>query len=145
MPLMCTTRKRIFNHVYCVFDRDKHTSYNAALDKVRAVRLRGGAKLHAVPSIPCFEIWFLLHFMYTTRQYCAPLEASNCELVVAELKQYIPQYEKGERDFVRYLEGKTGVAIRHAKQLEMFHETSGTDNPSTKVYKLVEYLMGLKR
>jgi len=36
------------------------------------------------------------------------------------------------------------TAINNAKQLEKFHETSGTDNPSTMIYKLVEYLRGLK-
>lgn len=32
----------------------------------------------------------------------------------------------------------------NAKQLETFHQTSGTDNPSTKVYELVEYLQDLR-
>jgi len=29
--------------------------------------------------------------------------------------------------------------------LEEFHATSGTDNPSTKIYLLVEHLMSLKK
>lgn len=134
-----------FDHVYCVFDKDKHSSYDAALNKIKAVRLAGGARLYAISSIPCFEFWLLLHFTYTTRQYDAPLNASNCELVVQDLRKYIVGYEKGSIDFGRYLNDKTEIAIKNAKQLEAFHETSGTDNPSTKVYVLVEYLKGLAR
>jgi len=28
-----------FDRVYCVFDRDRHTTYPAALDKIRHIRL----------------------------------------------------------------------------------------------------------
>jgi hypothetical protein len=132
-----------FDAIYCVFDRDKHVTYDAALDKVRSIRLKRGATLHAVPSIPCFEIWLLLHFIYTTRPYEAALDESNCALVIADLRRYIPEYDKGSRDFMAYLEGKVDNAIARAKQLEQFHETSGTDNPSTKIHILVEYLQEL--
>ena len=87
----------------------------------------------------------LLHFVYTTRQYEAPLEASNCDLIVADLKEHVPGYEKGGKDFLYYLGGKAREATENAKRLEAFHETSGTDNPSTKVHLLLEYLKGLAR
>ncbi|MEW6187294.1 MAG: RloB family protein [Thermodesulfobacteriota bacterium] len=134
-----------FDHVHCVFDRDKHTTYDGALEKIRSVRLKGGAKIHAITSIPCFEFWLLLHFTYTTRHYEAPLDESNCELVVSDLRKFIPGYKKGSKDFVFFLLDKTEDAIINAKQIEKFHETSGTDIPSTKIYILVEYLKSLKR
>jgi len=134
-----------FDHVHCVFDRDKHTTYDAAIDKIRSVRLKGGAKIHAITSIPCFEFWLLLYFNYTTCQYEAPLNESNCELVVSDLKTYIPGYEKGSQNFLDYLTDKTEEAIKNAKQIEKYHEFSETDNPSTKMYILIEYLKSLKR
>lgn len=134
-----------FDHVFCVFDKDKHSTYQGALDKIRSVRLRGRPKIHAINSVPCFEFWLLLHFIYTTRQYCAPPGASNCDLVIVELQEHIPGYEKGSAWYLAYIADKTDDAIRNAKQLEAFHHTSGTDNPSTKVHILVEYLMALKR
>lgn len=133
-----------FNRIYCVFDRDKHTTYGAAVDRIRAVRLPRGTKILAAQSVPAFEIWLLLHFVYTTRQCEAPLEASNCDLVIRELRNYIPGYDKGRKEFLPYLEGRTELAIEHARRLEQFHQTSGTDNPSTKVHELIEYLKGLK-
>ncbi len=135
-----------FNRVYCVFDKDKHTSYDAALDQVGATRLKGGAKLLAITSVPCFEFWILLHFTYTTRSFCAAGEDSNCALVVAELKRngWLPDYEKGVKDLFDLLEDKLDTAMKSATRLKAFHMTSGTDNPSTKVPDLIDYLEEMK-
>lgn len=138
-------KERDFDHIYCVFDRDKHTTYGAAIDKIHSIRLKKGSQIHPITSIPCFEFWLLLYFIYTTRQYEAPLNESNCELVVVDLRRYIPDYEKGSLSFLDYLAGKTDEAITRAKQIGTFHGTSGTDNPSTKIFFLVEYLKSLKR
>ena len=136
-----------FDHVFCVFDKDKHISYNAALDKIRATRLAGGATLHAITSVPCFEIWLLLHFTCTTRPFSTAGSDSNCALVIDALdrKGRIRGYEKGSRDIFNVLSDKIETAIRNAEKLEHFYKTSQTDNPSTKVHELVQYLKGLKR
>lgn len=44
-----------FDYVYCVFDRDKHTTYNQALDMIGSKRLKGNRKIIAITSIPCFR------------------------------------------------------------------------------------------
>jgi len=137
-------KDRDIEHVYCVFDRDKHTTYDATIDKVRSTRLKIGHSMEAITSIPCFEIWMLLHFTYTTRSFCAAGNDSNCALVMSDLKKYIPGYEKGATD-VFIGDDRLEAAIKRAKQLEEFHLTSGTDNPSTMIYKLVEHLRDLKR
>lgn len=136
-----------FDHVFCVFDKDKHLTYAAALDKIGATHLKGGAQLHAITSIPCFEIWILLHFAYTTGAFQAAADDSNCALVVRELHKEgrIPGYEKGAENVFDVVGDKLDTALLNAKRLEEFHRDIGTDNPSTKVYKLVEHLQGLKR
>lgn len=136
-----------FDHVFCVFDKDKHVSYTAALEKIRATRLGGGATLHAITSVPCFEIWLLLHFTYTTRPFSTAGSDSNCALVIDALdrKGRIRGYEKGSRDIFNVLSDKLETAIRNAEKLENFHKTSRTDNPSTKVHELVQYLKSLER
>lgn len=131
-----------YDHVFCVFDRDKHPDFAAAIEKITATRLRGKASIHAITSIPCFEYWILLHFDYTTRQFTAA-EGSNCNEVIGILKQYVPDYKKKMSVF-EIVKSKTATAIENAKKVERFHETSGTDNPSTKVYELVEYLQNIK-
>ena len=134
-----------YDRVYCVFDKDKHATYASALDKIRSTRLKNGAELHAITSIPCFEIWVLLHYIYTTTSFCAAGNDSNCALVISKLKTYIPDYEKGNRNIFKTVERKLPDALTRANQLEEFHKTSGTDNPSTNIHELVEYLMNLKK
>ena len=64
-----------------------------------------------------------------------------------EIKKTHPLITK-RATLMRFLRGYTTVEtwlLKNAKSLEIFHETSGADNPSTKVHELVEYLMDLKK
>lgn len=136
-----------FNHVFCVFDRDKHHTYAAALDKIQAKQPKGDTKLHAITSVPCFEVWILLHFTYSTGSFQAAANDSNCALVVRELRKAgrIPGYEKGSLKVFDIVGDKLDTAMLNAKRLEDFHMASGVDNPSTKVHQLVEHLREMKR
>ena len=136
-----------FDHVYCVFDKDKHISYNDALDKIRTTRRVGGSTLHTINSVPCFEIWLLLHFTFTTRPFSAAGDDSDCALVIGELDKMgrIPGYDKGSRYIFQTIIDKTETAIDNAERLEKFHKTSRTDNPSTNVHKLIQHLKTLRR
>lgn len=138
-------REPEFDRVYCVFDRDRHTSYDEALDKAHQARLGKGRKIFAIPSIPCFEFWLLLHFIYTTRPFDAPPGDSICSRVVEELKRFLPSYQKGGHGIFNKIQDSLDTAITNANRIQQFHQTSGTDNPSTLVHSLVEYLRGLKK
>jgi len=138
-------REPEFDRVYCVFDRDRHTRYDEALDKVRRTRLGKGSKIFAIPSIPCFEFWLLLHFIYTTRPFDAPPGDSICSRVIEELKKYLPAYQKGDQDIFNKIHDSLDNAIANASRVQQFHQTSATDNPSTLVHSLVEYLRDLKK
>ena len=49
-----------FEHVFLVFDRDRHTTYDAALTKANVLKPYKAPKeqvVAAIPSIPSFEIW----------------------------------------------------------------------------------------
>ena len=137
--------KGVYNRVFCVFDKDKHDSFAKAEAKILEKKLPQGATIHAITSIPCFEIWVLLHFVYTTRSFTAAAQDSNCALVIRELRRHIPDYEKGNQNILEIIGDETNTAILRAKQLEEFHKTSATDNPYTRVYELVEYLINLKK
>jgi hypothetical protein len=97
--------------------------------------------------VPCFEIWLLLHFTYTTHSFSSAGDDSNCELVMDALdrRDRIPGYAKGAPDIFQAIIDKLETAIHNAEKLEDFHKTSQTDNPSTKVHHLVQYLKSLKR
>ncbi len=134
-----------FDRVYCVFDRDRHKTYPTALDKVRHPGLSKGSKIFAIPSVPCFEFWLLLHFTYTTKPFDASTSDSICSKVIKELKKHLSTYQKGDRDIFNKIQDKLDDAIANARHVEEFHQTFRTDNPSTLVYSLVEYLRDLKK
>jgi hypothetical protein len=138
-------REPEFDRVYCVIDRNRHTTYNMALDRVRQTNLGKGSKIFAIPSVPCFEFWLLLHFTYTTKPFNAPAGDSICAKIIEELKKYLPAYQKGDQDIFNKIQDKLDNAITNARRVEQFHKTSGTDNPSTCVHSLVEYLQDLKK
>ena len=90
-----------------------------------------------VASNPTFEIWFLLHFRYTTKEY------SNGDAVIDDLKKYIPDYEKNE-DVFSLCHDKFLDALCNADKLVTYHEEkmwpSVDCNPRTDVMKLVKLL-----
>lgn len=91
-----------------------------------------------VISNPTFEIWFLLHFKYTTKFY------KDCNSVIADLRRYILNYDKNI-DCFPYCEDMTMEAIENALKLENFFSKeiwpSTKCNPRTDVGRLVKRLM----
>lgn len=135
-----------YDRIFCVFDKDNHTSYNEAIDKIKRARLKPGHSIQAINSIPCFEFWILLHFEYTTAPFSATGKDSICHsLIKNKLCNHIPEYDKGKKEMVQRIIPKLDTAIKHAKMIETYHKTSGTDNPSTKVHILVEYLQNITK
>lgn len=134
-----------YDRVYCVIDRDKHATFDAAIDKLLHTRLGKGVVFTAITSVPCFEFWLLLHFGYTTRQFCAPGNASNCELVLTKLnnRERIPGYSKGARNIFALTKERLSNAIKHAKLLQQHNQASGANNPATNIHELIEYLINL--
>lgn len=90
-------------------------------------------------SNPCFEIWYLLHFRYSTKLY-----GSN-EEVIKELGSYISDYSKS-KDVYDVIENKIDQALLNTKRLESYHLENGTNDrlkklPSTEAYKLIELIL----
>ena len=129
-----------YDRVFCVFDRDRHTTYQQALDRIRSAIPAG--IFQAVPSVPCFEYWLLLHFVFSTRQYLGTGRESACDRLIKELRKHMPEYRKNRLDFGKLapnLEkaiGRSRKALREARK-------AGTDNPSTRVHEVVAYMREL--
>lgn len=66
-----------YSGVFCVFDRDEHQSFAPVLQEIQT-GIRRGEIIFAVPSVPCFEYWLLLHFENTTRPYSVSEDESSC-------------------------------------------------------------------
>ncbi len=76
-----------------------------------------------VVSNPCFEVWFLLHFKYSTHAY-----ASNTE-AVRDLRNYISGYEKNMQ-VASVLANNLETALDNAKKLKIHFDRLETEWPS---------------
>lgn len=133
----------LYDKVFCVFDKDNHANFLRALNTIRDAEPRN--TYVAVPSVPCFEFWFLLHYKYTTRPFTASFGASACDQVLNELKVYLPDYAKGASDTFPVLLDSLEYAKKNAARAAKSAADSGTDNPTTRVHELVNFLQNIKK
>lgn len=131
-----------FDKVFCVFDKDAHANYMSTLSAIATATPYG--VYEAINSVPCFEYWLLLHFDYSTKPYVSTGRKSSGEQVLAELKRYLPAYEKGADCIFKELIDQLEFAQANAKRSLTEAESQGTDNPSTRVHELVAYLQSIK-
>lgn len=135
-----------FDRVYFVIDKDTHDNYSKALDKIINSHPKGA--FYAANSVPCFEYWLLLHFSYSTKPYIAYGNKSIGMAVIEDLKRFWPGYTKAEygsfkktietrNDSLAYAKANARRSLKHS------HITS-SDNPSTQIHDLVDYLQHLK-
>ena len=134
-----------YDRAYCVFDRDGHTTFNAAIRRIRQSPFGKSSRLAGITSVPCFEIWLLLHYRYTDAPYSGVGSNSACDLVIRDLRMRFPEYSKAHRSVFADLGSLVSDARRHARRLEAQNAATGANNPATKMHELVDYLIELKR
>lgn len=136
-----------FDRVFCVFDRDTHQHFDAAVQRIQARNKKDKRQIfEAITSSPCFEYWLLLHFGFTARPFNAKGGKSICDSLIVELRKKpgFENYGKGQQGIYALLKDKTSVAIAAAKQGRQGAEETGQQSPLTHVDQLVEALRGLK-
>jgi len=108
--------------------------------------LSGLNKVVIIKNNPCLEYWFYLHFKYIDRK-------DNCHNFVKELKEFLPEYNKSERYFLKEnddiftkLEDKCKFAIENSIQStrnltnDMLESKSFSE--MFKFFKTINELMG---
>lgn len=128
-----------YDVVYCVFDRDKHTTYNDTLNKIKN-EARSKNVFEAITSDPCFEYWYLLHFQYTTKPFESTGHKSRGDCVIDDLKKHIPDYDKACTGYFIHLKGKLKTALNNALKVRKQNKELG-GHPTTKVDILVDTLI----
>jgi len=85
--------------------------FNKLREKISACK-----NIEVLVNNPCLEMWFLLHFAPTTRQYI------DCLTLLSTLKKHLPDYEKSQtyytkqdHDLYLKLRPKLSHAISNAK------------------------------
>ena len=133
-----------YDTVYCVFDRDTHTTFAAAVQRTRDLSAEG-KPLIAITSTPCFEFWLLLHFGYSSMPFHATIKKSVGDRVVSALKTKagFGKYGKGQKGIYATVKDKLDDALRHADQLRQHGVATGSVNPATDIDQLVLALQAL--
>ena len=134
--------KKGFEQVYVVFDRDDHETYHNALAKAAALNgklrkeLKQEVKFEAIASVPCFELWLLLHF----EDVQAPLHRTE---VYQRLRQYLPNYDKGQAGHYAQTSQNLEDASRRAEHLGQLTTAHDGTEPYTDMHRLVHLLTTL--
>lgn len=135
-----------FDMVYCVFDRDKHTTFDAAVQRTKDLSAEGKPFV-AITSTPCFEVWLLLHFGYSDQPFHAAGKKSVGDQVVSALKSKpgFANYGKGQKGAYNLLKDKLDDALTHAAQLRRHVAATSSINPATDVDELVKAIQALAK
>ncbi len=134
---------KAFDHVLAVFDRDDHHTYHPALSKARALnqKLRNDENsaipFQAIASVPCFELWLLLHF----EDVNSPVHRDH---VFERLRRYLPGYTKGQGG--NWAATREFLATATRRATVRANATSAYDGhePYTALHELVSKLVHLK-
>jgi hypothetical protein len=132
-----------YEWVFAVFDRDDHPTYHDALaqagrlDNVLETSNGDKARFVAVPSVPCFELWFLLH-------YRDVLAAHHRDDLFRFMREHCPGYRKGLTGLYALTSPTLTQATERARRLqERFTPHDGRD-PYTNADQVVDLLLSIK-
>lgn len=118
-----------YDECWCIFDKDEFESFEKANIEAR----RKGIKV--AYSIPCFEIWYLLHY-----EGCMTpiMEARDA---LRRLQRHLPQYEKNLLEIYEILQPLQDAAIENGGTLKQQRKENNANSwPLTTVCKLVTRL-----
>jgi hypothetical protein len=135
--------KRAFERVYAVFDRDNHQSFQEALNLAASLhkKLINDSKqpvvFQAAPSVPCFELWLLLHF----EDIQSPLGRNEA---FHRLRQHISNFDKSASNIFAITKAHLDIAIERAERLAAGDSAPPDVQPFTEVGALVKLLTSLR-
>ncbi|UOY06574.1 RloB family protein [Muricauda sp. SCSIO 64092] len=122
--------------VICVFDADVSSRNPTENERLKSFKQRYKRNKCVIicDSLPSIELWFLLHFVQTSRHF------QSSKSVERELRKHIKNYAKTKRylenpDWVRALSVNQDKAITNAKLLENLEGESYSN-----LYKAIDML-----
>jgi hypothetical protein len=126
---------------YCIIDGDFDVNKNNQIKEADLLSNKNNFKV--ILSNPCFEIWYLCYFIYSTKLF-----TSN-EEVINKLREYVPDYRKNVSNMRTRLIDRENVAINNAKRLEEYNLKIGKRkhtiefSPCSEMYTIIEDLANL--
>ena len=130
-----------YKHIWLIYDKDDFPplSFDQTAELCEQAT-NEECCYHAIWSNPCFELWFLLHFMYLQTD----INRSEYEPKLTECmkERSLGIYAKTRTDMFDTLRPYLDEAVQHSKRLEQTHKETPPSGaaPCTKVHILVEKL-----
>ena len=130
--------------VLCVLDTEALETPQAKEDLAAARQEADRNDITLYLSNPAFEVWFLAHFIRTSRSF------RDCDAVIIELdkewrRAFRQPYNKSDTRLYQKLAKGTQVAVTNAKMVVEIDHREKSDiadrNSSTDFYRLVERLL----
>ena len=124
---------------YIVLDLDCYEKKAKLIEKLE----RKSKNIRFIVSNPCIEVWFLMHFGYSTHQYMDSKEPKR------ELRKHIEGYEEN-MDVAAILKPLLPTAIANVDRLRKYHKENDTKwlsaecNPMTEVDEIIALLENVK-
>lgn len=133
----------VYDFIWCVFDKDiLHKTKPKDFDQLYAKAIR--KNINFAESLPCFEVWFLLHFVLPKRFY------TNAKSVENELCEHLKGYCKDtkwlqESKIYNILKEHQSTAIENSKVLSKNNRQNHNPKATfSNIYKLVESILNQK-
>jgi len=129
-----------FDEIFVVIDLDRIITNEKEFQKYSQVKRKYQNKpeIHFIESLPYFELWYLLHYKFTTRHF------ANCDEPIKELKKHIDDYTK-TKDYYSFLKEYQLKAIKNSKKLEKTKSQNPSKfHPKTDIYQIIESILKLK-
>lgn len=133
-----------YDQVYCVFDRDIHPDFDAAVVRCRDLKQRktdgGQCAFQAITSSPCFEYWLILHYADTDAPIVAHGAKSAGDAALAILREHWPAYGKGMRASFGATRDRLAIASERCLRIN----SRDHDNPNSRVVDLMKALFEVR-
>lgn len=127
------------DEIWIVFDIDKHSG-NSRLEQIHsALHDANSQGWYVALSNPCFEVWLLLHI---TDNLTGITDAGRT--AEEKLRELLGGYNKSNTPMVCLGHEALRNAVTRAKTLDMNPDSPIPALPSTRVYRLVERLVGAR-
>ncbi|MFM1814527.1 MAG: hypothetical protein RLZ98_1222, partial [Pseudomonadota bacterium] len=93
-------------------------------------------RFQAIPSVPCFELWFLLHYRDVYEYY-------TVDDLLRLLQNHLPNYRKAREGIYADMQGTINQAMARACNLKVRYNAEAGDKPYTDFDDLVSRLLTL--
>lgn len=114
--------------VWALIDLEADHSRQQLACAAKAMGKKAGVRVAL--SLPCFEVWTLLHFEDTGEAFL------NCKSVAARIKQHVEAFDKVAVDYSRIVEDRRKASVR----ARLHHERN--DPSWTEIYLVIDEIDG---